>query len=185
MKIGLIGKMCSGKTHVGNILSRKCALKKLAFADKVKEIAKDLFNMKHKDRALLQKIGKSMRNIDPNVWINYLLYNLNNDSFDRFIIDDIRYPNELLALQERGFIIIKLIVDKDTQRERLIKTYPNTFQEHLDRLNHESEINIDNMEGDFTIKSDENIIENILECIDPYYGKSLDSSSTFSASMFS
>ena len=24
-------------------------------------------------------------------------------------------------------IIIKLIVDKDTQRERLIKTYPNTF----------------------------------------------------------
>ena len=72
MKIGLIGKMCSGKTYVGNILSRRCALKKFAFADKVKDIAKDLFGMKNKDRALLQQIGQSMRNIDPNVWINYL-----------------------------------------------------------------------------------------------------------------
>jgi dephospho-CoA kinase len=183
MKIALVGKMCSGKTHVSNILSRRCALKKFAFADKVKEIAKDLFNMKHKNRELLQKIGQSMRVIDKYVWINYLLYKINNE--DRVIIDDVRYPNELIALRDRGFIIIKLIVDKDTQRERLIQTYPNTFQEHFDRLNHESEIHIDNMEGDFTIKSDENVIENILECIDPYYGKSLDSSSTLSASMFS
>ena len=71
MKIGLIGKMCSGKTHVSNILSRHCALKKFAFADKVKDIAKDLFNMKQKNRKLLQEIGQSMRDIDPNVWINY------------------------------------------------------------------------------------------------------------------
>jgi len=73
-------------------------------------------------------------------------------------------------------MLIKIHIEKD-----LFK--PNTFQEHFDRLNHESEIHIDNMEGDFTIKSYENVIENILECIDPYYGKSLDSSS--SASMFS
>ena len=33
MKIGLVGKMGSGKTYVGNILSRRCALKKFAFAD--------------------------------------------------------------------------------------------------------------------------------------------------------
>lgn len=94
--------MC--KTHISNILSRICALKKFAFADKVKEIAKDLFNMKHKNRELLQKIGQSMRVIDKYVWINYLLYKINNE--DRVIIDDIRYPNELI-LRDRGFIIIK------------------------------------------------------------------------------
>ena len=183
MKIGLVGKMCAGKTHVGNILSRRCALKKFAFADKVKDIAKDLFNMKHKNRELLQKIGQSMRVIDKYVWINYLLYTIKDE--DRVIIDDIRYPNELSALQDRGFIIIKLIVDKNTQRKRLVETYPDNYHEHLDRLNHESEIHIDNLKCDFEIKSDENVIENILKCIDPYYDKSLPSSSTISASMFS
>ena len=36
----------------------------------------------------------------------HLLYLIQEE--DRVIIDDIRYPNELLALQERDFIIIKL-----------------------------------------------------------------------------
>ena len=183
MKIGLVGKMCAGKTHVSNILSRRCALKKFAFADKVKDIARDLFNMKQKNRELLQKIGQSMRVIDQYVWINYLLYKINDE--ERIIVDDIRYPNELKALQDRGFIIIKLIVDKNTQKKRLIETYPNNYSEHLDRLNHESETHIDKLECDFEINSDENVIENILKFIDPYYGKSLPSSSTLSASMFS
>ena len=183
MKIGLIGKMCSGKTHVSNILSRRCALKKFAFADKVKDIANDLFNMKRKNRKLLQEIGQSMRVIDPNVWINYLLYLIQEE--DRVIIDDIRYPNELQALHERDFIIIKLIVDKETQRKRLMETYPETYVQHLDRLNHESETYVDILNADFEIKSDEHVIENILKAIDPYYGKSLPSSSTISSSSFS
>ena len=110
-----------------------------------------------------------MRVIDPYVWINYLLYKINDE--DRVIVDDIRYPNELLALQERDFIIIKLVVDEKTQRKRLIETYPDNYQEHLDRLNHESESHINQLKCDFEIVSDENVIENIMKCIDPYYGK--------------
>ena len=90
-----------------------------------------------------------------------------------------------MALQERDFIIIKLVVDEKTQRKRLIETYPNNYQEHLDKLNHESESYIDQLECDYEINSDENVIENIMKCIDPYYGKTLPSSSTICASMFS
>ena len=183
MKIGLIGKMCSGKTYVGNILSRRCALKKFAFADKLKEITRDLFLMNTKDRKLLQDVGQAMRVIDPYVWINYLLYKIKDE--DRVIVDDIRYPNELEALRDRGFTIIKLVVDKDTQKDRLMITYPDTYHLHLDRLNHESETYIDTMEADYIINSDKNVIENILQAIDSYYGKSVDSSSTLSVSSFS
>ena len=153
MKIALIGKMCSGKTYVSSILMRRCALKKFAFADKVKEVAKDLFNMNRKDRKLLQHIGQSMRNIDQHVWINYLLYKIEDE--DRVIIDDVRYPNELQALRERDFIIIKLIVDKETQQKRLMETYPNNYTEHIDNMNHISEMHIDKMEADYEIKSDD------------------------------
>ena len=38
--------------------------------------------------------------------------------------------------------------------------------------------------GYFEIKSDEYVIENIMKLIDPYYGKSLPSTSTISSSSF-
>lgn len=183
MKIGIIGKMCSGKTHVSKILSRRCALKKFAFADKVKEIAVELFDMKQKNRHLLQSIGHSMRNIDNNVWVNYLIKNMQNE--DRVIIDDVRYPNELNALLKEDFIIIKLIVDEQTQKERLMETYPETYENHLNNRNHISEKYVDMMKCHYAIKSDENVIENIMKAIDPYYGKSLPSTATISSSSFS
>ena len=182
MKVAIVGKMCSGKSYVSKILARRCALKQFAFADKVKEIAKDLFNMNHKDRKLLQQIGAGMRIIDEYVWINYLIFSM--DGEDRVIIDDVRYPNELQALRERGFTIIKLTVDKETQINRLMETYPNTYVQHIDRLNHESESYVDKMDVDYIIKSDTYVIENILKALDPYYGKSLPSSATLSVSSF-
>ena len=183
MKVAIVGKMCSGKSYVSKILARRCALKQFAFADKVKEIARDLFNMKNKDRKLLQQIGQSMRLIDPYVWINYLIFSI--DGEDRVIIDDVRYPNEMQALQERGFIIIKLTIDKETQINRLMNTYPDTYEQHVERLNHESESYVDKMDVDHIIKSDDHVIENILRAVDPYYGKSLPSSATLSISSFS
>jgi dephospho-CoA kinase len=183
MKVGLIGKMCSGKTYVSCVLSRRCALKKFAFADKVKEIAVDLFGMEKKDRKLLQQIGQSMRDIDENVWINYLIKSTKNK--DRIIIDDIRYPNELETLKKNGFTIIKLVIDDKTQEERIMSTYPEMYEQHLNNRNHKSEIYIDSMKADYEIVSDENVIENILKSIDPYYGKSIPSSAIISSSWFS
>ena len=66
-----------------------------------------------------------------------------------------------------------------------METYPKNYMEHIDNMNHISEMHIDQMKADYEIKSDEHVIENILKAIDPYHDKSLPSSSLISASSFS
>ena len=96
----------------------------------------DLFNMKEKDRSLLVNIGTKMREIDENVWINYII-NQTKDK-DYCVIDDVRYQNEYDALYKNGFNIIKLIVDNKTQEKVVIikNIYPNNYQDHLNNRNH-------------------------------------------------
>ena len=166
MKIAIHGKMCSGKTTISNCIinyykKKGLILKKISFADKVYEIAYDLFNMKYKDRKLLQSIGTKMREINDNVWVDYLLNNNKED----IIVDDARYINELKALKDNGFIIIKLDLDKDIQLKRLKKCYPDTYINHIENLNHESENNSDLLDDSFfdvILKSDDNLLKNTI-----------------------
>ena len=90
MKIAIHGKMCYGKTTLANIIRDfDNDFKILSFGQKVKDIAKDLFNMKYKDRTLLTNIGTKMREIDSDVWANYTI-NMGK-IYDNVIIDDLRY----------------------------------------------------------------------------------------------
>jgi adenylate kinase family enzyme len=170
MRIAILGKMCSGKTTTSNFIidylknNENIIIKKVSFATKVYDIAYDLFDMKIKNRELLQSIGTKMREIDEDIWIKYVLKNNKNN----IIIDDLRYPNELEALKRENFIIIKLELDKDTQLKRLKKCYPDTYQNHINNMNHESESlmdTMDNSEFDFILKSDDNILVNLIKCI--------------------
>ena len=68
MKIAITGKMCYGKTTIANLIKSMIDEYEIfSFGKKVKEIAKDLFNMQTKDRTLLTSIGTKMREIDPDV----------------------------------------------------------------------------------------------------------------------
>ena len=88
MRIGLMGKMASGKsTLAARIMKKYPNIKKLSLAEPVKEIANNLFNMKDKDRHLLQQIGTKMREIDPDVWVDTLLRKIND--CDNIIVDDV------------------------------------------------------------------------------------------------
>ena len=138
MKIGICGQMCSGKTTIANyIISQDNSYYITSFAKKLKEIAKDLFNMKKKDRKLLIDIGKKMREIDENVWINYTIKECKD--YENIIIDDIRYLNEFNKLKEDGWFLIKLVIDRDLQFERIKETYPDTWQEHNKYIQDNSE----------------------------------------------
>ena len=140
MKFAITGKMCSGKSSLAKlILENDKRYEIFSFGKKVKEVAEDLFNMKEKDRSLLVNIGTKMREIDENVWINYII-NQTKDK-DYCVIDDVRYQNEYDALYKNGFNIIKLIVDNKTQEERIKNIYPNNYQDHLNNRNHISERN--------------------------------------------
>ena len=140
MKIAICGKMCSGKTTLANIIKQMDNRYTIySFGSKVKDIASDIFAMKDgtKDRTLLTQIGTKMRDIDPDVWINYILSQTQGKT--HCLIDDLRYQNEYEALVKDGWHFIQLHVSPHIQRQRLMKHYARDYQDHLDNKSHISE----------------------------------------------
>ena len=106
MRIAIAGKMCSGKSTIANMIVQYNSNYKIySFGQKIKDIAIELFNMKQKDRSLLVQIGGHMREIDNNVWADYLMKTMRNK--ENCVIDDLRYQNELDNCLQNGFKIIK------------------------------------------------------------------------------
>ncbi len=165
MKIAITGKMCSGKSTLAQIIKETDSRFTIySFGQKVKDVAKDLFNMKEKDRSLLTSIGTKMREIDYDVWVNYVI----NQTKDKThcIVDDLRYQNEYEALHNNGYKIIQLVVDPIVQEERIKNVYPNNYQDHLNNRNHISERNEFNWLSEdnlLVINSDEDKIFEIRE----------------------
>jgi deoxyadenosine/deoxycytidine kinase len=140
MKIAICGKMCSGKSTLANyIMSSYPGYQKYSFAQKVKELCSELFDMKGKDRPLLINFANKMREIDGKVWINQVLKQ--TEGKEKCIIDDVRYQNEVDALIEDDWSFIQLNVPILTQRERIMELYPDNYQEHIQSMNHISERN--------------------------------------------
>ena len=177
--IAFIGKICSGKTTITNNLIIKLNennfnYKKASFADGVYEIAYNLFDMKNKNRNLLQSIGMKMREIDENIWIKSTIKKVNhfnkNDTY--IIIDDCRFQNELDNLIKNDFILIKLNISNELQLNRLKNTYPDTWNEQ--NLNHISENNLNNLsENIFQIIINIDDFKNLNDIIDNIYNKIL------------
>ena len=146
MIIGISGKMQSGKDTVADYLVKKYKFKRVAFADKLKEIAKDLFfwngDKDNYGRKLLQDIGMKMREVKTDVWVNYILRTLNNeDNREKdYIITDVRFMNEYELVKLGGNYMWR--INRDIKREG-------------DVNNHQSEIDLDNV-TDFDAVIDNN-----------------------------
>jgi hypothetical protein len=136
----------------------------LSFAGKLKELATELFGMEDKDRKLLQDLGGKMREINEDVWLNYTI----NESLhhENVVIDDLRLPNEYNKLKEAGFTIVRLEIDRETQIKRLIHLYPNSWKSQVERLDHFTEIALNDYEFDYTIKHTDDVITKIKEIVE-------------------
>ena len=142
MKLAVTGKMCSGKTTLCNYLcSIEPRFQIFSFGKKVKEVGTDLFGMDPltKDRPLLTSLGQKMREINSEVWINYVMNQCENKEF--CLVDDLRYQNEYEALVKNGFKIIQLEVSDELQEKRIREIYPINFYDHLSARIHLSEQN--------------------------------------------
>lgn len=159
MKIAICGPICSGKTYLSNYLSKTYNLQKFSFGNKVKSIARDIFGMNYKDRHLLQTISDKMKEINPDVWAKYVINQIKD--IDNIIIDDLRFPNEAVYLQRMGFLIIRLTINPDDQRNRIKRKYIVTYQEHLDNLHHNSEQHYNTIIANYSIESNEHLLDTI------------------------
>ena len=141
-KIAVTGKMCSGKTTLCNYLCQiEPRFQIFSFGKKVKQVATDLFQMDPlvKDRSLLTNLATKMREIDPDVWVNYVIRQCKD--VDYCLVDDLRYQNEYEALIKNGFQIIQLQVSDELQEQRIRDIYPDNYEDHLKNRNHLSERN--------------------------------------------
>ncbi len=142
MKLAITGKMCSGKSTISRHLVKNKNFIRIGYGDFVKKYAKEIFDMKIKDRKLLQDLGQKLKEIDPNVWVKLLekkLDSLEKKGIDKIVVDDVRFPQEMKSLRQKGFTILKLNINDALQKKRIIKTYPETYKLHLAGLNHISE----------------------------------------------
>lgn len=121
MIIGIVGKAGAGKDTVADYLVEKYNFRKFAFADKLKEIAKDLFNVNKKDedgRYILQQLGSKMREIQENIWIDYVFRQIEEENA---VISDVRYVNEAQRIIDEGGVLILLHVSDNIRKSRIEK----------------------------------------------------------------
>jgi len=119
--VGLVGNAGSGKTTVANHLVSKGFLK-IGFTDALKEMLLKAGILKYEElyikktyvsRWFMQKIGTDViRNqIDQQWWIKKLdkkIKTLMDHGFNKFVVDDIRFPDEAAFIKDRGGILIKI-----------------------------------------------------------------------------
>ena len=168
MKIAISGPMCSGKTTIGNLIcGMQSDYKIYSFGGKIKELAKDLFDMdKTKDRTLLINIANKMKDIDKDVWIKYLLKECSNDK--NCIIDDLRFENELESLKNDPndlWYFIVLQIPKEIRIKRIKELYPDNYEDHIKNMKDISERGLIDFPLERTLYIANDTIENIQERI--------------------
>lgn len=149
IKIGILGEIRAGKDTVAQLLSHELSkLNKndtdyLAFSTGIHEVIKltmpELYTQ-GKPRKALQHIGQSLRQIKPDVWIDFLFksheYFVAQFLEHNIIITDVRQPNEAKRLQEEGFTIIKVTASSEVRMSRANANGDNFTP---DMFNHETE----------------------------------------------
>lgn len=106
-------------------------VKQVAFADKLKKIAMELFGLSWEQcygsqgikeaidsrygitpREIMQGIGDKMRQVYPDIWVdtvfNVTIPQLVEQGFDCFVISDLRFPNEADKIHEVGGTVVKI-----------------------------------------------------------------------------
>jgi len=134
MLVGICGKAGSGKDTIGDYLVSKHSFKKIALADPIKRLVKDVFALDDHTvydrvareqpldnwpdwtvRELLQYIGTELfrENIDDAVWVKSLWYKIQKDKESNYVVTDMRFPNEIGFFESNAsddeFMSIKVV----------------------------------------------------------------------------
>lgn len=121
MIIGICGHKGSGKDYLGNLLKDKTNFKITHFADPIKDILCEIFNISIEElnnlknseetkilgtnmRKILQKFGTDIMQgyCGKEIWANIVLKE------DNLIVADVRFQHEVDAILRKGGFVIKL-----------------------------------------------------------------------------
>lgn len=154
--IGLCGDKFHGKDTAANALVMLGNFHRLAFADPLKECAaaafgrpvEDFHNVALKEkpvpgwpdwthRKVLEFLGTEVfRTNFPGIWMKTCMSKIDESVHDRFVITDLRFMDEVKAVQERGGKIIRIVNPRvastpaDPQECETLGLHPSMWQHH-------------------------------------------------------
>jgi hypothetical protein len=114
-------------------------------------------------RDLTQKVGKNVRDIfGEQVWVEILLNeaNLLIEKGHKVICDDVRLEIEYDLFKENNYSLIRLDVDPEVQKKRILELY-KTYNENA--LLHHTEIALDNHEFEYRFDTTFETVEETFE----------------------
>ena len=122
MVILISGKQRAGKDTTAKMLSNFWeGAEIIHFADKLKDLARELFDMQGKDRQLLIDLGSKMRSIDPDVWVRYALKKMEAEPDKIWIVPDWRFKNEEEYIKNNSnqeILTIRVHASSDIRKSR-------------------------------------------------------------------
>lgn len=168
--IAITGKFRSGKDTVAAHLVERYGYTRFAFGDELKRYANELFPQEFTDgrkpRGLLQWLGETMRQRDPDIWVrkcfdniswSYKIAENNGGSIvgTPVVISDLRQPNEFDRCRAEGYVIIR-VTRPDSDRlasAGLSDSFDATA------ITHETESHVDGFAVDYEIINDGTVVE--------------------------
>ena len=166
----LIGQAGTGKGAVAKILCQNYSYVNYSLSAWLKETINKhygLINPSKSDiidvngnpmtyRRILQLFGtETIRNFDNNWHLTELFNEIDDDGFGAFVIDDVRFLNEVLTIAERYAIItIRVKCDEDVRVTRLCERDSLCPDEEMNI--HVSETELDEFEADYVIDNSGN-----------------------------
>lgn len=118
MIVGVSGKAQTGKDTIGNILVKKYGFTRVASADALKRIARNIFGWDalkdERGRRFLQDLAMAVRGYNKDYWINLALQDINRSialhgkENVNFVVTDVRFLNEVEYLKDHGATIIRI-----------------------------------------------------------------------------
>jgi dephospho-CoA kinase len=137
--VAIVGRFCSGKTTLANVLVDEYGFKKVSMADNMKNIVREVYGTLDKNemvqvtlrdgnivrrsiREVLQTLGEAVKDADRDIWLKWFEADL---MFVRgpFVMDDMRLLFEAEALRETGWVIVALNCPEPVRMERYFKVY--------------------------------------------------------------
>lgn len=103
--------------------------------------------------------------ISETIWVDVVKNIVSKDKHSIFVIDDVRFPNEITSFEEEGWLPIWLSVSRENQEKRLKALYGD-FDPGI--LQHESEIALDSLEPTNLVDANQKlpeVVSNVIKII--------------------
>lgn len=159
--VAFMGKMASGKDTLASFLSEKYGHVQVAFGHWLKIYTHKITKAPKtpKPQQLYQWFGQSCRQVDEDIWIKCLIYDLHSHhklGYKKFVLTDLRQPNERLFCHQYRFPVIKVECDLQTRMKRIKK---RGIEPRSELLFHETEKWIDILHSDIVIDNSGSLLE--------------------------